>query len=80
MPRDQIAELNNKAIEVAVKAVALDPSVAVGHIALCVSRGRLALVSDNRTKIHLAKEAADDAATALRLEPGNDLAHHLMGR
>ena len=80
MPRAQIAELNLKAIEVASKAVTLDPNNAIGHVALCVSRGRLALVSENRVKVQLAKEAADDAAMALRLDPRNDLAHHLMGR
>ena len=80
MPRDQIADLNSQAIEAAKRAVEINPSVSLGHIALCVSRGRLALVSDNRTKIQLAKDAADDAATALRLDPSSDLAHHLMGR
>ena len=80
MPRDQMAELNLKALGIAQQAVALDPSVVNGHIALCVSRGRLALVSENRAKIQLAKEAADDAATALRLDPRSDFAHHLMGR
>jgi hypothetical protein len=49
-------------------------------MALCVSRGRLALVSDNKTKVRLAKEAREAAVTALQMEPGNDLAHHLMGR
>lgn len=28
----------------------------------------------------LAHDAAEDAKKALALEPGNDLAHHLMGR
>lgn len=49
-------------------------------MASCVSRGRLALFSDNKTKVRLAKEAQEAARTALALEPGNDLAHHLMGR
>ncbi|KAG1657538.1 hypothetical protein FOA52_005424 [Chlamydomonas sp. UWO 241] len=75
------AELNAKAVELAMQAVANDPECAVGHVALCVSRGRLALcVPDNRKKVNLARDAADDAATALRLDPSSDLAHHLMGR
>jgi hypothetical protein len=32
------------------------------------------------TQIQLANDAAADAATALRLDPHNDYAHHLMGR
>ncbi|GAX80394.1 hypothetical protein CEUSTIGMA_g7833.t1 [Chlamydomonas eustigma] len=78
--RSSTVDLNIKAVELALKAVATDPTNALGHIALCVSRGRLALVSDNRKKIQLAKDAADDAATAMRLDPYNDYAHHLMGR
>jgi DICT domain-containing protein len=49
-------------------------------MASCVSRGRLALISDNKTKVRLAKEAQEAARTALANDPGNDLAHHLMGR
>lgn len=49
-------------------------------MAECVSKGRLALFSDNKTKVRLAKEAQEAARAALALEPGNDLAHHLMGR
>lgn len=49
-------------------------------MALCVSRGRLALFSDNKTKVKLAKEAREAAVTALEMEPDNDLARHLMGR
>lgn len=46
----------------------------------CISKGRLALFTDNRTKVKLAKEAQDAARTALLLGPDSDLAHHLMGR
>jgi tetratricopeptide (TPR) repeat protein len=77
---EAIVEANNKAIEYAERAVTLAPKSAAGHMALCVSRGRLALVSDNKTKVRLAKEAREAAVTALSLEPSNDLAHHLMGR
>lgn len=78
--REQVVTLNTRALEVAEMAIKTDPERPLGHIARCVSRGRLALVSDNKTKVQLAKDAADDAATALQLDPRNDLAHHLMGR
>ena len=42
--------------------------------------GRLALLSDNKTKVKLAHDAREEAVMALALEPSNDLAHHLMGR
>jgi hypothetical protein len=51
--RPRTVELNTKAVELAMKAVATDPTNALGHIALCVSRGRLALVSDNRKKVSM---------------------------
>ncbi|KXZ49495.1 hypothetical protein GPECTOR_21g721 [Gonium pectorale] len=73
-------EVNRRAIEVAEQAVAADPKSAFGHVACCVSRGRLALYVDNRTKVALARQAQDDVRTALQLEPENDVAHHLLGR
>lgn len=77
---EQIQEVNTKAIEYAERAITMAPKAAGGYMASCVSRGRLALFSDNKTKVRLAKEAQEAARTALSLEPENDLAHHLMGR
>ncbi|KAF8059979.1 RMDN1 [Scenedesmus sp. PABB004] len=77
---EQIQEVNAKAVEYAERAITLAPKSAGGYMASCVSRGRLALLSDNKTKVRLAKEAQEAARTALAMEPGNDLAHHLMGR
>jgi tetratricopeptide (TPR) repeat protein len=75
-----IAAANAKAAELADRAIALSPDSAAGHLASCVSRGRLALFSDNRTKVRLAKDARDAAERALQLDPQDDLAHHLSGR
>lgn len=58
----------------------LNSNEVLAHVAVCVSKGRLACFSDNRTKIQLAKEAEDSAKVALQIDPKNDLAHHLMGR
>lgn len=63
-----------------LQAIVLDGSAALPHIAACTSMGRLALLSDNKTKVRLAHDAREEAVTALALEPSNDLAHHLMGR
>ena len=60
--RERVVELNTKAVEVASLAVQLDASVPLAHIARCVSRGRLALVSDNRTKVRPRSTAAAAAA------------------
>ncbi|GFR51294.1 hypothetical protein Agub_g13655, partial [Astrephomene gubernaculifera] len=79
-PSARAVELNRRAIDVALQAVAANPQSAIGHVACCVSRGRLALHLDNRTKVQLARQAQDDVRTALNLEPDNDVAHHLLGR
>jgi hypothetical protein len=42
--------------------------------------GRMALFSDNKGKVALAKTARDHAVIALEKSPHLDLAHHLMGR
>ena len=63
-----------------VQAIALDENAALPHIAACTSMGRLALLSDNKTKVSLAHDARQEAVIALAAEPSNDLAHHLMGR
>jgi tetratricopeptide (TPR) repeat protein len=72
--------VNLKAVEYAARAVAAHPLHPGGHLSTCISKGRLALFTDNRSKVRLAKEAQDAARTALALAPDNDLAHHLMGR
>lgn len=63
-----------------LQAIKLDGAVALPRIAACTSMGRLALLSDNKTKVKLAHDAREEAVMALALEPSNDLAHHLMGR
>ncbi|EFN58815.1 hypothetical protein CHLNCDRAFT_140622 [Chlorella variabilis] len=56
------------------------PQLVYGHVAMCISKGRLALFTDNKTKVRLAKEAQQCAYTAIECDPGSDVAHHLMGR
>lgn len=58
----------------------MDEKNVLGHIALSVSKGRLAYFSDNRAKIEMAKEAEGRVRHALKLDPRCDIAHHLLGR
>eukprot|EP00192_Tetraselmis_astigmatica_P011929 CAMPEP_0117684802 /NCGR_PEP_ID=MMETSP0804-20121206/21336_1 /TAXON_ID=1074897 /ORGANISM="Tetraselmis astigmatica, Strain CCMP880" /LENGTH=401 /DNA_ID=CAMNT_0005495903 /DNA_START=610 /DNA_END=1815 /DNA_ORIENTATION=+ len=79
-PVKDISPANQQALELAKQAIRIDPTNALGHIAACVSMGRLAMCSDNRQKVKLAFEAQEEASLALACDPNNDLAHHLQGR
>ena len=35
-----------------VQAISLSPELALPHVACCISMGRLAVFSDNKTKVH----------------------------
>jgi hypothetical protein len=72
--------VNMKAIDYAERAIAAHPTSPHGHCSACISKGRLALFTDNRSKVKLAKAAQDHARSALALDPSSDIAHHLMGR
>ncbi|KAK9814776.1 hypothetical protein WJX72_011282 [[Myrmecia] bisecta] len=77
---DQKREANIRAAELARQAMEADPRDSLPHVACCISLGRLAIFSDNKTKVKLASEARQEAVTALEKDPTSDLAHHLMGR
>lgn len=72
--------VNLKALEYAERAISHHPDSPGGYLGACISKGRLGLFMDNRTKVKLAKEAREAAQTAINLGPDNDIAHHLMGR
>ena len=48
--------------------------------ACTAGKGRLTFFVDNRQKVALAKDARQDAYTALACDQCSDLAHHLLGR
>ena len=74
------AALHERAIELCTAARAADPEAGLPHCACAVARGRLALVSDARTKAHLAASARADAVAAVTKAPDCDVAHHLIAR
>eukprot|EP00884_Botryococcus_braunii_P006378 jgi/Botrbrau1/15741/Bobra.4_1s0109.1 len=77
---EQKREVNTKAISYCEEAIQADPVHGLPHVACCISMGRMALFSDNKGKVALAKTARDHAVIALQKAPELDLAHHLMGR
>ena len=68
------------AVDYAHRAAALAPEDPAALLAVALAYGKLAPWEDNRRKLELAgfiKRAVDDA---LRLDPGSDLAWHVLGR
>lgn len=72
--------VNRKAIEFAGRAIELHPQSPGGYLGMCVAKGRLALFTDNKTKVKLAKEAHEAAHKAVEFGPENDIAWHVTGR
>jgi tetratricopeptide (TPR) repeat protein len=68
------------ALEYAERAIALDPSNAVNVLSRAICHGKLAVLSDTRTKVRLARRIREDAERAVALDPNYAWAHHILGR
>jgi len=60
-------------------AVRLNPGDTKGHTFLAIAVGKLALYEGGKRKVELSKEVKTEAETALKLDQGEDLAHHVLG-
>ncbi len=69
----------DKGIAYAKRAVAADPSYALGHLSLAICYGRNAMLLDNKTKLAYSKFVKEHADKALALAPDNDLVYHVLG-
>jgi len=77
VPSDQKG-LCVEAENLARKAVSLAPSDANGHAYLAVAVGKLALFEGGKRKVELSKEVKAEAENALRLNPDDDVALHVL--
>ena len=68
------------ALAYAERAVALAPDDPVNVLSVAISRGKLALYSDTRTKVAYSRDVRDYAERALALAPDYAWAHHVLGR
>jgi tetratricopeptide (TPR) repeat protein len=69
-----------KALSIAQRAVAADSKLADSHLAVAVCYGRLLDLVPAKTKVEYSRKVKQGAETALKLEPNNDLAWHMLGR
>jgi tetratricopeptide (TPR) repeat protein len=67
-------------LDLANRAVAVNPTGADGHFMVAVATGRAALTKGARERVRYAKVVRDEALRALELNPRHDGAMHVLGR
>lgn len=78
-PHD-LGKLARNSFSYAKRAVALDPKSSRAHLALAIAYGRMTDFVSNKTKIQYSRFIRDEALMAIKLNPKNDLAWHVLGR
>jgi len=69
-----------QALAYAERAVKAAPNQSNPHLAVAISLGKLAPLIGNRQRIEASRQIKQSAETAVRLDPKNDYAWHLLGR
>ncbi len=62
------------------KAIALKGDGSNGHLYLAIALGRVALDAGAKQRIKMSKEIRKEAEMAIKLDPQNDLAYHVLAR
>ncbi len=78
--RAQAERAVHSALDLAQRAVKLDPSSSKAHLALSIASGRLTDYVDNSTKLQLSKIVRSEAERAIALNPGEHLGYYILGR
>jgi tetratricopeptide (TPR) repeat protein len=69
-----------QSLEFALQAVKAASDNFRAHVDLAIAYGKLTDFTDNKTKLEYSKLIKKEAETALRLDPNNALAAHVLGR
>jgi tetratricopeptide (TPR) repeat protein len=77
---DERAEFYLKGSLCARKAVQIDSMGAKAHLYLSISLGRVALDAGAKERIKLSKEIKKEVDLAIKYDPNNDTAYHVLGR
>jgi tetratricopeptide (TPR) repeat protein len=64
----------------AATALKINPNSAEANCAMAFALGRISLVSSTKERVLLAKDVKGYAETAIRLDPTNFRAYHILGR
>jgi tetratricopeptide (TPR) repeat protein len=62
------------------RAIRADSTGSDGHLQLSIALGRVALDASAKERIRMSKEIKKEADLALKYNPNNDIAYHVLGR
>lgn len=77
---DKRAEYYNESEKFARAAIKINPEGSDGHLFLSIALGRVALDAGAKQRIKMSKEIKKEADLAIRFNPNNDTAYHVLGR
>ena len=73
-------ESGQTALGFAERAVKANPRLSDAHLAISICLGKITQLQGNREKVVASKRIKETAETAVKLDPKNDYAWHLLGR
>lgn len=77
---DKRAEYYKKGEQYARDAIQVNPEGSMGHLSLSIALGRVALDASAKQRIKMSKEIKKEADLAVKYDPQNDIAYHVLGR
>lgn len=77
---DKRAEFYKKGEQYARDAIKINPEGSMGHLYLSIALGRVALDASAKERIKMSKEIKVEADLAIKYDPQNDIAYHVLGR
>lgn len=78
--RDEKLRLGGIALEYAHRAAALAPNDSEAQLSVAISYGKMLPLMGIKEQIEAARQIKDTADKAIKLDPRNDLAWHVLGR
>jgi hypothetical protein len=73
-------KLAQQAVNLSRRVMHKNPDLPLAHVAYATNCGRLTMFCDNKERVRIAGDVRASALRALELQPGDDLALHVLGR
>jgi tetratricopeptide (TPR) repeat protein len=78
--REEKLRLGHISLDYAQRAAALAPSDSEAQLSIAISYGKMLPLLGTKEQVEASRVIKDTADKAIRLDPGNDLAWHVLGR